>query len=316
MHSYHKFGIKHTFKRIISEMIPNTLIYLVSPMATFIDSFLIVGLLINVGFTSAVATSLYGINSGVVSTLIALPVIITSSLSTSLVPNLSESIQVCNSHKSSEKISFFIKLTWIIILPICVFFIIYSQDIISALYHFSSIGDINELSFAVKLLRISSISVIYSSLMSTLIAIIQSIEKPYKLFLVLCISITIRFLFIILSMPKLNIFGVVVGNNIYYTLVTIWCITTITKKFQFNSNYYRFFIIPSISIITGSSVSIMIAMSIRNVWVKMMLGGGVMVIIYLAILLWFRAFEWSELDYIPVLKKLYIKRSHGYNLKE
>ena len=312
MYANQRVPLKVVCKRVLSEVVPNTLIFLVSPIATFLDSFLIIKLLIGGGYSSSVATCLYGINSGVVATLIALPVIITSAISTALVPNLSGEIEVCNNQKKSDKISFFIKITWVVILPICAIFIIFSKDMIVALYNFSSVGEVNELAFAVQLLRVSSISIIYSALMSTLVAIIQSLEKTHRLFIVLCVCIGIRFFFLIVFIQYINIFSVVVANTIYYTLVVIVSICLIKSKYRIKFNPYRLLIIPIVSVITAVVVTNVVILLVKNIWLRMIIGGGAFVVIYLLMALILRVFNEEEIAYIPILRKLYITTKNGY----
>ena len=69
-------SIKNAIKQVMSIAFPNTLMLLIMPLISFIDSFMVVNLLVDSGFSSISATSLYGINNGVVSSLLALPVII------------------------------------------------------------------------------------------------------------------------------------------------------------------------------------------------------------------------------------------------
>jgi stage V sporulation protein B len=202
-------SIKNAIKQVMSIAFPNTLMLLIMPLISFIDSFMVVNLLVDSGFSSISATSLYGINNGVVSSLLALPVIITSALATAIIPNLSGLINAGNEEMVNDRIRFFIKITWMLALPIFLYFLIMSRNIISALYNFSVSGLINEFSFAVKLLIISSISIIYNSLLSTLTSILQALNKSYHLFFILFIGLIIRTILslALIQNQNFNIFG-------------------------------------------------------------------------------------------------------------
>lgn len=289
-------------------MIPNTLMSLVLPLTTFVDSFLVINLLTKSGYSSVVATSLYGINNGVVSSLIALPIIITSSLATAVVPNLTGLIYLGKSEEINDRSSFFIKITWIIVLPIFVFFLIMSNEIISALYNFSTNSIINEYGFACKLLMISSISIIYNALLSTFVSILQAINKPYKVFFILLSGFFIRIILslIFLQIIKINIFGIILANAVFLLYSAMLCLNEIRKNINLNINILKSFIVPSIVAIITACIVFILNMSLKNisVWVSLIICGFSCVVIYFLLIYVLKCFDYKDKKYLPFLKKL------------
>ena len=76
-----------SLKELIKEVAPIMITNLILPMATFIDSILVVNLL-GLNFSNSVAVFLYGLESGAVSSLISLPTIFSFAIASVIMPNL------------------------------------------------------------------------------------------------------------------------------------------------------------------------------------------------------------------------------------
>lgn len=301
-------AVGNTFKM----MIPNTLMSLVTPLITLIDSFLVINLLTKVGYSSLTATSLYGINNGIVSSLISLPVIITSAIATAIVPNLSGLVYLGKNNEINSRCSFFIKITWIIVLPIFVYFMVMSNEIVLTLYNFGANGVINEYGFACKILMISSISIIYNALLSTFISILQAINKPYKVFFILLSGLLIRTIIsiILLKYVNVNIFGVVFANIIFQLFCGLLCLNEIKKIIVLKLNIFKSFILPSVLVgLTGCIIYyIRGAMLNFNNWLILGVCGVVCILVYISLIMVFKCFDYGDYRYMPFLKKIYKSR--------
>lgn len=298
-------SLRNATKEIVSIAIPNTLMLLVVPLISFIDSFVVVNLLINSGFSSISATSLYGINNGIISSLISLPVIITSALSMSIVPNLSSLNRINNTLLIEDRIRFFIKITWIITLPIFIYFFIMSDKIIFALYNLHSEGVVNEFAFAEKLLRLSSISIIYNSLLSTLTSILQSRSKSYSVFMIFLISLIIRTILscLLIQRPNINIFGIVISNIVFLFICVSCCILVLKKDMNIEMNLRKSLLTPVLSVIISGIITSVISQLFNsfNVWVNLFVSGVGLMISYIFLILLLRCFNEKDLKYLPFL---------------
>lgn len=305
-HEKELIGLHKALRETIKETFPNTLMSLVTPLISLIDSFVVINLLTASGFSSYSATSLYGLNNGVVGSLISLPVIITSSLSTAVVPNLSGLMYANNAEKISDRISFFIKITWIIALPIFVYFLIMPDEIINALYKFSSHSIINEFGFASNLLRVSSITILYNAMLSTIISILQSIDKPYKTFFILFVSMGLRTIlsFILIRNLKINIFGIVIANVFFLSLALIGCVGLLKKHVKLNLNIKKFIFTPIfVSIVSGVLTYICSLIFTRaNVWITLLASGVVLAGSYVLLIFALKSFENYELKFFRKFK--------------
>ena len=86
-------------KEIIKDVLPITLTNIILPIATFIDSLLVVNLL-KVNFTKSVSIFLYGLESGAVASLVGLPTIFSFAIASVILPNLTSSKNIFNSNRN------------------------------------------------------------------------------------------------------------------------------------------------------------------------------------------------------------------------
>ena len=93
-------SFKYLSKQIMNLAVPVTLGSLIAPMTSMVDSLLAINLLMVTGFSSKSATTLLGLQSGVVEPLINIPVIIAVSIAMVLLPNISK----FNAENDHEKI--------------------------------------------------------------------------------------------------------------------------------------------------------------------------------------------------------------------
>lgn len=211
-------------KKLLKILIPATLSSIVIPIATMIDSFIIINLLVSSGYSLAVSTSLYGLWGGVVQSFISLPVIVIAGVSTSLVPSLSGVVAGNNVENVGRRVAFFVKITWALAVIMFVLVFLFAEDILTFLY-----GDglsrevIDELFYATKMLKIASVTIIYYAFLQTFTAILQAIGKPHIPVFCLLISLAVRIVLTIalVRIPNINIFGAIISHVIFLAIPTV-----------------------------------------------------------------------------------------------
>ncbi len=287
-------------KKILLYAYPATLSAIIVPITSFLDSFLIVNLLTNSGFSSLQATNLYGISNGIVNTLINLPVLLCASLATAIMPNLSGLYAKNNESEVQFKTSFFIKITWIIALPCFLVFLIFAPDIIKILYS-NGLSDlvIDEFTFSYKLLMISSVSILYYAFLQTFTSVLQSINKPIIPFTSLLIALLFRTIIIFILVPNfnINIFGVTISNLIFLSIATLIDLYYIKKYVALRFNLTKILVSPTASAIISGVVMYLLRLSLisLNVWVYSIIAGGVGLICYIILIFLFKSFNNNEL---------------------
>ena len=306
-------GCKASFKEISKNLIklafPATLCGIVMPITGLLDSFMVINLLKSSGFTSVLSTSLYGINSGIVNTLVNIPVILIISLSTAIVPNVSVLVATNQVKEMEFRTAFFIKISLLISIPCFVFMVICSPEIISILFNKSLTNIvINEFEFAYKLLMISSVSIIYYSLLQTVSSILQSINKVYVSFLSLFVALIVRTIFVVflVKIPTLNIFGVAIANIVFLNVALLLNVIFIKKYINIKFALSKILISPIMcGLIMGCCMIIIreFLIAIVPTYVTIVICGLIGLIIYLLLVFAFKCFNSSESKII--LKKIH-----------
>lgn len=197
---YQKEGEIKRIKKLIKYSLPVVMVNLLIPLSQVIDSFLIVNILSKYRSDGNV---LYGILSGVVLTIINLPVSICYGISTSTMPSVSSAK---NQEEKNRRIEKSLILTLAVCLPsvLCVYF--FSPTIINILYRSLPIF---EKQTAIKLLKITCPCILLLSLIQTQNATFIAINKLYLPSITLAVGVAIKTVVnvVLLKNPTFNVYG-------------------------------------------------------------------------------------------------------------
>ena len=211
-----------------SYLVPSTLGLTISPFVHFFDSIVTIGFLTSAGFASEYATSLFGLQTGVVGSILNFPVIISVSLATALLPSLSfKKTKEENEKELQESFS----LLWWTILPVTLGILGVSLPLYQVVYPFFSASMI---SYAVKLTALGALSTIAVGFMQYLTSILQA-NGDFKFVMIALIFGGIgKILCTIFLCPirQINIFGIAIGNVVFSAIVVVFCLLKL-RKFHF-----------------------------------------------------------------------------------
>ena len=265
-------------KEFFSYFVPATLGISISSFVHFFDSLVVVKRLNIAGFSSLQATTLYGIQSGVVGALLNIPIIISTSLSTYILPKLS----FRNSSSKDDGVELkknFVHL-WYFILPITFGILAISLPLYQVLYPFF---DRNMFVYAVRLTAIGSASTIFLAVMQYLTSILQSKGEFRFVFCSLFVGGILKMLCTIFlcSIKSINILGVAIGNVVFSFVVVLMCLLRLKQKSLASIDE---FFIPLLSslvmlVVTSFTSSLLGFAPITNMIICVMLGA----VIYLSL---------------------------------
>lgn len=237
-----KFGLKINFNKSVDNsnakirnknffkvLIPISIIGICLPFSHLIDSFIIVNIL-SKNFTNA--TSLYGLLSGVVCTIINLPVSICYGISIVAVPTIS-SIS-CEKNKNKQATKSLI-LTLIFSLPCALVIGIFPTQIINIIFR-SLKG--SEIIIASNLLRIASPCVVLLSILQTQNASLIGKGKLYYPVIATSTGIIVKIILnlILLNIPSINIYGGAIALIACYFTADLINFILIYLKAEKNAN--------------------------------------------------------------------------------
>lgn len=242
---------KQALKLIIKESVPITLTSMIIPLTSVIDSLLIIKLLSLNGFNFGISSSLYGLDSGVVASLINLPSVIAVSISASLMPAISSSYALKNDKDISFKSKLAIKIVWYFTLPCVINFFFLSKEICYFLYGNFNSQAFNQLLVAGTMLKLSSFSIIYIALNQVLTTIMQAINESYYSFYVLLFASIIKIILtiILVSTKLFNIYGLVVSDVVSYAIASVLNLTKSKQKINIKFSFYEILFVPLFSLI-------------------------------------------------------------------
>ncbi len=229
---------KNDYKTFMKQVIPVSITYVLLPLSSLIDSFLIVNLLQLGGFTTNFATSLYGIETGMILPLINMPNVLVSAIALASLPEVS--FKLSKKLNTSKQISTIFRIVLIFILPCSVGLFIMAEPIIRIVF---PLLDSNLLSIAVTLLKFSSIEMFYLSFVTISNAILQALNKTKKAVLSLSIGISLKLVFTIILVlnANINILGLVLASTLCYFIVTLINVKTIKKQTCFRISFMELF---------------------------------------------------------------------------
>ncbi len=256
-----------------SYLVPATLGLTISPFVHFIDSIIAINRLSDAGLTISMATSLYGLQTGVVGSILNFPVIISVSLATSLLPYLSfENAKENNTEELKKSFG----LLWYSVLPVTLGLLAVSLPLYQVAYPF--FGRVMFV-FAVRLTAIGAISTILLALMQYLTAILQAKGEFSYVMLSLVIGGIAKILCTIFlcAMPQINILGLSIGNVVFGAIVVI--ISVIKLRGTHFATLDNFFVplLASLTmlVVVGYFSAVSNIIPLLNLILSVFLGGGV-----------------------------------------
>lgn len=215
-------------KQLLLLAVPITLSGIILPLTQLIDSALVLNIL---GRYTKDATTLFGLLSGPVNSLISLPVAVTLGFATAAVPAISKLRVEGNRDGAAKKSSEAVKLTLLFSVPAAVVMFFAAGPVIGFLYRALPAG---EKAIAVNLLKLSSVNIIFLSLLSTATSILHAMGRIYAPVRNLGFAAALKIVLnlILLSRPEINIFGAAVSTAACYILATVLDLLSLKKGFQ------------------------------------------------------------------------------------
>ena len=253
--NYYKVGIRKNLKKILNVAIPISLSSLISSFNKNIDSFTIVRFLKYL-MTEEQAKIQYGILSGKVDMLTVLPLSLNIPFVTALVPEISKANMKGSRKEIIEKSNFFIMISIIIGLPMTVGMFVYAGQILELLFPNAKEG--------IVLLRVSSISIVFSIIAQTINAILQGIGKEKVPLMSFITGMLVKLICNFVLIKRLGISGAIIGNISCNIIVCLIGFYNLKRNVNFKINIRKCFIKPLVL----TAIMIFISICIYNLLVS------------------------------------------------
>lgn len=200
---------------IIKVVFPIMLATVAVPVGRTVESFFILNIL--GGYTSN-ATALYGLYSGAVESMVGVPVAVCYAVATASIPVISEAAS--KNQNYIKNVSRALAYTVAGGVAFAVGFIIFSERAVGLLY--PKLSEQNA-AITVNMLKLSAASVIALPIMQTSSAALIASGNYYIPPITASVGVTVKLItsVILLSSPKINIFGAVISDILCYFVASI-----------------------------------------------------------------------------------------------
>lgn len=284
--------------KFFATFLPITASGFIFPLIAFIDSVMVVNLLIHGGATDAV--SQYGILTGPVASVINMPIVLAMSISVAIVPAVASAMAGYDVVSIKQKTATTLKMCLMIAMPFFLGGAIMARQVAGLLY--PSLGQAHK-ELTAYLLSLTAINILLLSMLEAVDAILQGLGRLRPVLINIAVGGALKILVELIFVPRWGIATSGISTIVFYL-----------TAFTLNGVYYNRLVgknaklFKSISKITLSgaimSLALLPSVFIRsNIWslVYALCVGGV---VYVVSLLVTRAVEQNELKMLPLGNKL------------
>jgi len=196
------------------------------PLVNAFDGLVIVSRLVQAGCSSAVATKLFGIQSGVVGAILNFPLIISMAVTTTLLPNISYLISRGTGGK--HLIERGLKILLFLILPTTFGIIAISRQVFSLVYADMSGAMLDT---AYNLMFFGGFSIVFTALMQYFLMLLQANGKFRYILGITALGGLAKAIvsFVLSAVPSINIYAIVFGNLAMTSIVSIGALVKLKK---------------------------------------------------------------------------------------
>jgi len=228
----------NVMKKIIRVAVPISFGAAVGTVMGLMDSILVPQGLLKAGFNSRNAAIVYGQLTGKAATLANVPMALSIALCSSIVPIISEAFVMNRRLELSKKVEIAIKLSCVISIPSALGLFFMAHPIMNLVFQ----GDVG----GFKILKVLSIAIPFIVLCQSSTALLQAMNKFFEPVLNLLIGCIIKVIltYILVPIPKINIYGAVIGTIIGYVIVCILNMNLLRKNLKMPINYYEVTVKP------------------------------------------------------------------------
>lgn len=270
---------------------------LIVPFANLVDSVLIVKLL-SVNFNKSASALLYGLQSGVVGSVLSIPSIFSFSLASVLMPSLSKNYADKEYDLFNEKVGLSFKLSIIVALPFAIFFIVFAPSIIGLLYgnKINGLG-IDGQTVSSILLTISSAMVVFSCINQVSSVILQNLNKKNIPIINLTIGMVCKLIIELAFIPsrRLSIYAYAIAMVVGYVVSACLNLYAVIK---YSKNMFDLKYVVKQTLVCLPLVVMLIIFKLLGSQIAFILGSIFSAIIYLIIIYLIKILNKKEIKFL------------------
>ncbi|MGE8206115.1 stage V sporulation protein B [Heyndrickxia sp. NPDC080065] len=289
---------KETLYELMRVAIPTTGSRFIGNISWFLEPIVVAHSLALAGLTATLATKEYGTLTGFALPLLMLPSFVTNSLSTALVPAISEANSQRNhylvEHRLQQALRFALLAGGISVVILYIF----AEPLMQMMYRSSN---------GTTLIKLMAPFFIFQYYQGPLQAALQALDLARAAMINSMIGAVVKLgiIFALASQPHLGITGAALGIMTSTLLVTLLHFATVIKKIQFTiylRDYLKFTLVTIISGFIGHWWYKNYLLH-DSIFMRLTCGIIITTIVYLLLLLVTRLIKKSDLSYIPFIRR-------------
>jgi len=203
-------------RKLLLLAVPITIGASIIPLASFIDSGMIVTRLVDgAGFARDIARAMYGRFSGYVITLINVPTALALAISMSMVPAISANMARGDNAAMKRSTHAGLRMAFLLGLPCSFGMSILAEPILAAVYPFKTAEALQQ---TAQLLSFSSFTIILFTVVQATSGILQGMHKQRIPMYTLLVGVGFKVLinYFLIATPQINILGASIGSLVCY----------------------------------------------------------------------------------------------------
>ena len=253
--------------------VPITIGACVIPLVNTLDSIIVIRRLEVAGYSYEQANALFGQLTGMAMSIINMPSVITTSLSMSLVPAISQSYAIGDLKTAQKEIKTGVKVTLYMVLPAAFGLASLATPIMHLLFP-------NEPASIGTILFVLTPAVVFLGLIQTLTGALQGMGKPMIPVLGLALGMVFKAVmsYVLTAIPQINVVGSALGTIIAYLIAAVVDIYYVKKFSKVKFPVKEFIFKPFTTVIVMSLVVVLSYMGLQG-----LLGGKLATVISIAI---------------------------------
>ena len=295
--------------QLLKIALPITFSSAILSLCRIIDMALILRRLQETGMSEASANGIYGAYTTLAVPVFALVPSLITPISLSLVPRLSSAIESGDLDGQLDVSNRAQRLTVLLSMPASMGIALYSTQILSLLFS----GQEGAVSVAAPLLSVLGISVLFSGMITTTNAILQSYRQTVRPIVSMAIGSAVKILaaYLLIGVPKIGVYGAPISTLLCNFTVTTVNLIFLERRIPNGSKgsgiwqlLGRPFLASVCAIFTSYSVYLVTLRISDSQSASFLLALMVAVAAYAVFVILFRAVRSEDISEIPILKKL------------
>lgn len=269
-----KENYKRIYKILFITIAPVILSATVSNISDFIDNAMFNNIMAAQGYKKTEYASLLGMFGGQYTTLINVPLSVSTALAASLIPSLVATIQTGNRKQVHNKITTVMRFNMMIAIPCAVGFVILAKPILDLLFF------TQDNTKAALMLQMGAVSVVFFCLSTVSTSVLQGLDDmmtPVKN-AAIALAIHVAALFLMMVVFKWNIYAVVLSKIVFSGAICILNAHVLREKIGYVQEQKRTFVIPA-----GASLIMAVVTVVIHLLVELFIGETVATIIALLV---------------------------------